>query len=416
VTGDALSTRETVSLWWRVLAVPLVTCAALAGMGQPLLGISILTVCYLLSLLIHWQQSSKPTLLGRAYLIFAAVTVLGCLHTQYLANSVAVAAVVVGSVVLFAVLSVYRLSELQPLYLVICIGNILLCGEEIYTWLRTGAILHALGFSSLQPFRRILNTSSSLGYSGNDALLPLVGLGIAVLALLYSKRFGAAWSLAALSLLTSVVRLLLTTSRLVYLSCAMGLLCCIISACIAKPRTRLAGLRELFVIGTLGVAIVLSFGAGKEVLGTAGLWKTEAQKRSGLGRLTIALRAEKLYRQYPIWGVGPGNYSYAACLEGGIDDKRCNSQALNGYLQSLTEQGPLGLLSLLFLWIGAALAVCKSFRNEHIPKSWPPVALGITVALLLVNLGQSAFFATEMLAATIALWLAILNAGTGEPV
>ncbi|MCF7870102.1 MAG: O-antigen ligase family protein [Candidatus Omnitrophica bacterium] len=126
-------------------------------------------------------------------------------------------------------------------------------------------------------------------------------------------------------------------------------------------------------------------------------------------RLQMAASAINIFKEYPVFGAGPG--SYGGLMQDYYPDQakgaRKHSHAHNTYLEVLAEVGILGLLSLL--WI-LALFFCQGYRA--VKKD--PDAYNISFMIMFLAVFVSEFFMSVILvgiAAPVIFWL-LLGAGT----
>jgi O-antigen ligase len=126
-------------------------------------------------------------------------------------------------------------------------------------------------------------------------------------------------------------------------------------------------------------------------------------------RLQMAASALNIFKDYPIFGVGPGNYSdlmqdyYPDQAKGA----RKHLHAHNTYLEVLAEMGVLGLLSLF--WILALF-----FRQGYRAIKKDPDVYNISFMIMFLAIFVSEFFMSVILvgiAAPVIFWL-LLGAGT----
>ncbi|MCF7875258.1 MAG: O-antigen ligase family protein [Candidatus Omnitrophica bacterium] len=126
-------------------------------------------------------------------------------------------------------------------------------------------------------------------------------------------------------------------------------------------------------------------------------------------RFETAASAINIFKEYPIFGVGPGNYGglmqnyYPDEAEGA----RKHLHAHNTYLEVLAEMGILGLLSLL--WILALF-----FRRGYRAIKKEPNAYNVSFMIMFLAVLVSEFFMSVILvgiAAPVIFWL-LLGAGT----
>jgi O-antigen ligase len=126
-------------------------------------------------------------------------------------------------------------------------------------------------------------------------------------------------------------------------------------------------------------------------------------------RLQMAASALNIFKDYPIFGVGPGNYN--GLMQDYYPDQakgtRNHLHAHNTYLEILAEMGILGLLSLL--WILALF-----FRQGYRAIKKEPDAYNISFMIMFLAIFVSEFFMSVILvgiAAPLVFWL-LLGAGT----
>jgi O-antigen ligase len=126
-------------------------------------------------------------------------------------------------------------------------------------------------------------------------------------------------------------------------------------------------------------------------------------------RLQMAGSALNIFKDYPIFGVGPGNYN--GLMQDYYPDQakgaRKHLHAHNTYLEVLAEMGILGLLSLL--WVLALF-----FRQGYRAIKKEPDAYNISFMIMFLAVFVSEFFMSVILvgiAAPLIFWL-LLGAGT----
>jgi O-antigen ligase len=126
-------------------------------------------------------------------------------------------------------------------------------------------------------------------------------------------------------------------------------------------------------------------------------------------RLQMAASALNIFKDYPVFGVGPGNYS--GLMQDYYPDRAKGAHkhlhAHNTYLEVLAEMGISGLLSLL--WILALF-----FRQGYRAIKKEPDAYNISFMIMFLAVVVSEFFMSVILvgiAAPLVFWL-LLGAGT----
>jgi O-antigen ligase len=106
-----------------------------------------------------------------------------------------------------------------------------------------------------------------------------------------------------------------------------------------------------------------------------------ARTRIGLWRRTLAL-----YREHPLWGVGPGNFAVVfprfaepgATRDGVLSATAVPRRAHDDLLERLAETGPFGLGALLAVYAAAAsLAVARARARRRAPERQPALQSAI---------------------------------------
>lgn len=104
-------------------------------------------------------------------------------------------------------------------------------------------------------------------------------------------------------------------------------------------------------------------------------------------RTQVWQAAVQLFKENPLFGIGYGEFSNVVTLrqkELAISQSAVGYHAHNDYLQLLAEMGVLGLISILFLFVGSVFLVFKR-TTELLPRI---SVLAITVCWLIFGLTQ----------------------------
>lgn len=196
------------------------------------------------------------------------------------------------------------------------------------------------------------------------ALVLLLAVGLAVV----SRRFRAAWLTTAGA---TAIALWLTGSRAALLACALGF---------GFLLVRLARVRRALTIryGAVAVAVVALV-----VLAIA--WGIPADSRirplagSVYGRLEMGKVAARMVADYPIFGVGPGQF-WGRSGRYMTPDFRAlmgHENAHNNFLQVLAELGLVGFVP--FVWVLAAVG-WRAWRARHTTSD--PLRLAAVAGML----------------------------------
>ena len=296
---------------------------------------------------------------------------------------------------------------------------------------RTGGFLRAYGtFGQPNPFA---------GYLGT--VLPL-GLALVVVGWFSRQaRAGLAFRLALLALALLLGALLASMSRGGWLGFALAV------AVVASLYDRRAFVVAL-VLGAAGAAvlvlgafdllppqisgrlaqIVSYFGLfdARQVAATAANWAV-------VERMAVWQAAWSMFESYPFLGVGPGNYPIAyyehAFLGGGSTGYpvlypefalpgwlESMGHAHNLYLNTLAENGAVGLAAFLVFWFAAIAAVWRAYRRLPPTATWWERAVPLGVLGVFAQVSLHNFFDNLMvhgLNVQLALLLALATRSAG---
>lgn len=234
---------------------------------------------------------------------------------------------------------------------------------------------------------------------GNVALVLAAFSGIALFG---ARRPVALASILALGLLGGLVANILAESR-------GGWLALLITALVLLTlfwkglggRTRAAALAGLIGVILLLSAAIWSLDAGQRfvniVRNTSHYLEHETPGGSPEAeRLEMWKNALALWREAPLFGVGPGNLdeAYAARAEAGLMDPNTSrhKHAHNQYLDALASGGIVGLAGLLAILLGP-LAILAGRYRQATGEARAYALAGITLILLYLgfNLTQAMF-------------------------
>ena len=168
--------------------------------------------------------------------------------------------------------------------------------------------------------------------------------------------------LLAIVLLASVVALGASRSALVALACAGGYLA------LAGPGQR--GRRSLAGIGALALIGMLAYGDGPRLL----LRIDETQATGMSGRLAIWRDALPLLRDFPLTGVGAGNFGIAMRVYQTTPRTYYHNEAHNQFIQIVTEGGVLLSLPAAVALVALLAAASAALRRRNDPMGWMRVA------------------------------------------
>lgn len=166
----------------------------------------------------------------------------------------------------------------------------------------------------------------------------------------------------AVVLLASLVALGASRSALVALACAAGYVA------VAAPGER--GRRSLAAIGALALVGMLAYGDGPRLL----LRVDETQATGMAGRLAIWRDALPLLRDFPLTGVGAGNFGIAMRVYQTTPRTYYHNEAHNQFVQIVTEGGVLLSLPAAVALVALLAAARAELRRRSDPMAWMRVA------------------------------------------
>lgn len=121
---------------------------------------------------------------------------------------------------------------------------------------------------------------------------------------------------------------------------------------------RWARIRPAFLTGAAFVFLLLAGAAVFVVLAKTG----ELTERGSLSRLPLWIDTLRMYRDFPLFGVGLGTFSYVYPLYKTHGGSLAFTHAENDYLQLLVETGAVGFLLVLWFFAGLGREILTNFR------------------------------------------------------
>ena len=211
----------------------------------------------------------------------------------------------------------------------------------------------------------------------------------------------------AIVLLASIIALGASRAALVALACAAGYLA------VAGRAGRRRGSRG--VIGALALVAMLAYGDGPRLL-----LRVDETRASGMAaRLAIWRDALPVLRDFPMTGVGAGNFGTAMRVYQTTPRTYYHNEAHNQLLQIAVEGGILLSLPAIVALTALIAAARAQRRRRDDPMAWMRVA----ASAALVGVAVQSFWetgltvpATGMFAAALAALLVHRSAARGTPI
>lgn len=199
-----------------------------------------------------------------------------------------------------------------------------------------------VGFQDTYHFRFLFRP---LGYVTNEwAEVLLILLGWVCLIRRYSSLF----------IFLTILAILFSFSRGAYIAWGVYVMAWLL---LVTPKRQKVGLLAV-CIGAIALT-GLFFPA--EMRTTLQMNRTVSQQQSTEGRITATEAGWDTFKERPLFGYGNGNYTLAVDRTLNQDSTLpYTSYAPNLFIQLLIEKGVVGLL----LYIGLALAICRTMRKE----------------------------------------------------
>ena len=196
------------------------------------------------------------------------------------------------------------------------------------------------GFESLYDFKFLYRPLGNLTNVWGSYLI--IFLGFCILAIYhYRKSRKAVLGLGAITL-PILFGLIVTFSRGIYIVCCLLLLVAGTTLLCGPWRWKKKTLTGLIVMGSI---LLLAYPYRSEVKRTLRMTETVSQQRSLHSRMEAGTVVWNILREYPVAGVGGGNFTLAAneyLFED--DDNSYTSFAMSGVYQLAVEKGAAGMV------------------------------------------------------------------------
>lgn len=199
-----------------------------------------------------------------------------------------------------------------------------------------------VGFQDTYHFRFLFRP---LGYVTNEwAEVLLILLGWVCLIRRYSSLF----------IFLTILAILFSFSRGAYIAWGVYVMAWLL---LVTPKRQKVGLLAVCI----GAIALTGFFFPAEMRTTLQMNRTVSQQQSTEGRITATEAGWDTFKERPLFGYGNGNYTLAVDRTLNQDSTLpYTSYAPNLFIQLLIEKGVVGLL----LYIGLALAICRTMRKE----------------------------------------------------
>lgn len=283
-----------------------------------------------------------------------------------------------------------------------CLGALLVFSGHYQEW-------SALRFGSLSTFRSFVTLTFNGERPGNYAAIYIVSLALAILSARegsFQKRAVLGVSLVAAGL--SAICVLVSFSRSLYICSAI---CIALSALGGKMPSFIKKRSVVIVTSCLLIAMMAVFwhspilSAARE---TAAFQATLSQKRSAESRLFVTKAAFHLALKSGPAGAGLGNYALALRRAGMDSRQLLTTHPFNTALDVTIEQGIVGAVALVVLFISLASVTVRRFRTNE-----GKALFGGFFALSLYSMSQS-FVITDQATAVLLAVVCALAPWTGD--
>ena len=275
---------------------------------------------------------------------------------------------------------------------IISIISFIMFSEQIYN----------LDFDSTYDFRFkyrplgiLLNIWSSL---------QLCFLGIIVLSIFHYRKNIVILIFLYCTFVINMFIIITSFTRGIYLAYTFIL----ISSFVLVLKTKIELYKKGLLLGLIVIPLMLFVCIYKEEISkTIKFKETISQQRSISGRIDAMSSSQGIIKNYPLFGIGANNFSYA--IEKYLyenDNNTFTSFAPNGYTQLLTEQGFIGFLLWFFLII-SILYQCIYYRKrltvQHI------IIASILISLLIREISFPAFLNNSIIMLMCFMYFAIFQ-------
>lgn len=168
-----------------------------------------------------------------------------------------------------------------------------------------------------------------------------------------------------------------------------------------EPRARRWALPALLLVAAVGTAWEFLPNGGRTISALLAPYDPNNPHQARWALWDAALR---MYRDHPVFGVGPGGYHrlFSSYHPGRLDGESGWGSAHNLYLHQLAERGSLGALSLLVLCAALFARAVRAARSDTDTRSlW---AAGAVAALLAMSLTETTFQNEQFSSLILLVW------------
>lgn len=258
--------------------------------------------------------------------------------------------------------------------------------------------IHYGGFGELYNFKNLYKPLGLLVNNWSSFLLLFIG--VSSMSLYYSINNKTWKRIMTIGLIILVFNLLIGFSRGTYLSFFVFL--CLIVVFLVKNKASFKQHIKKILYGII-VLFILSLPYRGGVINTLRGIQTTSQQRSIEGRISLGEVSIEIFKQYPLVGVGSGNYSLAANEFKYEDDNNAFTRiASSSVFQLFVEKGLLGVLLWLF-FVTELLYLFFKAKNKDL-LSW--IIYATLCAVIVREITFSSFFEQPIMP----LWTFILVA------
>lgn len=235
-----------------------------------------------------------------------------------------------------------------------------------------------VGFDNLYSFRFLYKP---MGYLSNIwSSLLITFTGILYMSMIFFSKNKVILLILYIILLLVLFEIIISFSRGTYLSFSFIL----VFTLIHLITTHLAWYKKI-LIGFLIIIPILVFGSlfKNEVLRTIKFSETISQQKSLSGRLDSITASYKIFKNYSIFGTGPGTYNMVINdLKYEDDNQSFTNFSPNTYIELLVEQGISGLCLWVCLYFLFLLSLYKIWKYPHIREFGKIIFIIITAILI----------------------------------
>jgi hypothetical protein len=336
--------------------------SAFAQPLQVLLPALVLTVAFAAAVSERAERPAVPTIFATAPIAFLAVTLMSAVQAMRPSDSVNSVVILCAAVVLFyATLQVGRSGRRMEVVVAGALVGLLGAGLQ-------GTLQHLLGmggpYGVLIGGREVLRVQGSFDHPNGYAVYLITLLPLAGAVALGREIPRPLRSMAAVAAGLAAIGVVVAYSRGAIIGLVVGTLAWLF---VLRPG------RMTLLAAVLGIALIVAAPASLRERFDPGAARQDAGLREALWRSAVDIAGRE-----PVLGVGPNNFSAAyevlANRRGDSEDRPLLDQgegfilpssAHNLYLNTLAEQGLIGLLGLglLFVATGPMLYAGRRLRD-----------------------------------------------------